>query len=179
MIGSIWAQTIGDRVIGRDGRIPWNYSGDLRRFKRLTMGAAVVMGRRTWESIGRPLPGRTNIVLVGSGPVSVGADGSFTRAPGTELVALSLSRESQIQSAIRAARAFGRESVWFIGGAAIYEAAMPFVEMIDVTYVPDVVPVEGSVLAPAIDLSVFDPGDVEVHPDEPLLRVHRFRRRLS
>ena len=53
-----------ERVIGIDGELPWHYSADLRRFKRLTMGTTVIMGRRTWESIGsRPLPGRHNIVI--------------------------------------------------------------------------------------------------------------------
>jgi len=50
-------------VIGRDGALPWRLSADLKRFKRLTMGRPIIMGRRTWESIGRPLPGRTSIVV--------------------------------------------------------------------------------------------------------------------
>jgi dihydrofolate reductase len=52
-----------NRVIGRDGALPWHLSADLRRFKRLTMGHHLIMGRRTYQSIGRPLPGRTSIVL--------------------------------------------------------------------------------------------------------------------
>ncbi len=54
-----------NNVIGVDGDLPWKLPEDLRRFKRLTMGKPIVMGRRTWESIGRPLPGRQNIVLTG------------------------------------------------------------------------------------------------------------------
>ena len=50
-------------VIGRDGKLPWHLSADLRRFKKLTMGHTIIMGRRTWESISRPLPGRRMIVV--------------------------------------------------------------------------------------------------------------------
>ena len=52
-----------NRVIGRDNNLPWRLSGDLRRFKEITLGKPIVMGRKTFESIGRPLPGRTNIVM--------------------------------------------------------------------------------------------------------------------
>ena len=53
-----------DNIIGLDGKIPWHHSGDLKRFKRRTMGAAIIMGRLTWESIGsKPLPGRRNVVI--------------------------------------------------------------------------------------------------------------------
>ena len=64
MSGTILAAVSPDWVIGRDGGIPWHYSGDLRRFKRLTLGHTIIMGRRTWESLPRkPLPGRRNLVL--------------------------------------------------------------------------------------------------------------------
>ena len=52
-----------NRAIGRDGAIPWRLSGDMRFFKAMTMGKPIVMGRKTWESLGRPLPGRRNIVI--------------------------------------------------------------------------------------------------------------------
>ena len=52
-----------NRVIGRDNQLPWRISADLKHFKALTMGKPIVMGRKTWESIGRPLPGRKNIVV--------------------------------------------------------------------------------------------------------------------
>lgn len=62
MIALIAAMT-PDRVIGREGRIPWNIPGEQKRFKELTMGHTIVMGRRTYEEIGRPLPGRQTIVV--------------------------------------------------------------------------------------------------------------------
>ena len=66
---AIIAALTRNRVIGKAGKLPWHISEDLRRFKRLTGGHAVLMGRATWESLGRPLPGRRNVVL-SSGPVS-------------------------------------------------------------------------------------------------------------
>ena len=61
-LSCIWAMS-ENHVIGRDGDLPWRLSADLQRFKALTMGHHIIMGRKTWESIGRPLPGRTSVVL--------------------------------------------------------------------------------------------------------------------
>ena len=60
---SIIAAVAENGVIGRGGKLPWHLSADLRRFKQLTMGHTIIMGRRTWESIGRPLPGRRMVVV--------------------------------------------------------------------------------------------------------------------
>lgn len=166
MIGSIWAQT-KDRVIGRDGRIPWRYPGDFARFKRITMGAAVIMGRRTWESIGKPLPGRLNVVI----------SSTPTIIPDAIWVNGANRFRGAIESALLTAEENGYSSVWFIGGARIYEAAMPHVDVIDVTHAPDDVPVEGSVLAPAIDLAAFGPCARVPHEEDPRLDVQRFERR--
>ncbi len=87
------------RAIGKDGKLPWHIPEDLKRFKRLTTGHAVLMGRRTWESLGRPLPGRRNVVL------------SSTAVPGIESYA-------SIEESLRAlARA---ERVFVIGGGSVY-----------------------------------------------------------
>ena len=64
MRGMIYAVS-PDGVIGKDNAIPWRHPGDLKRFKRMTMGAVVVMGRNTYDEVGKPLPGRRNIVAVG------------------------------------------------------------------------------------------------------------------
>ena len=61
-VALIWAMS-RNRVIGRNNALPWHLSEDLRYFKRVTFGKPVIMGRKTWESIGRPLPGRANIVI--------------------------------------------------------------------------------------------------------------------
>ena len=74
-----------NRAIGLDGRMPWHLPGELQHFKRVTMGKAVIMGRKTWESIGRPLPGRQNIVV--SRNKAYRADGA-SAVPSTGLRAL-------------------------------------------------------------------------------------------
>lgn len=143
-------------VIGRDGKIPWHYPADLKRFKRVTTGAAVVMGRLTWESMnGRPLPGRRNLVLT-SGPPVVGAE-TFRDVPSV------LAAEPG--------------PLWFIGGSRVYAEAMPFCDLIDLTYVPDSVPVEGAATFPPIDPAVWDGGALLVHEDDPRLGRREWRRR--
>lgn len=156
MRGMIYAVS-PEGVIGVGGRIPWRYPGDFRRFKRLTLGSTVIMGRKTFESIGKPLPGRRNVVVT-SRPLDV---------EGVE-------RAATLEEAV--ARA-GSDPVWFIGGARVYEEAMPLVDVIDVTYVPDRVDAPDAVRAPAIDERVFEPGPLLPHEDEPLLTRREYRRR--
>ncbi len=165
MIGAIWAQT-RDRVIGRDGKIPWRYPGDLARFKRLTMGSVVVMGRLTYESIGKALPGRDNIVVTSS-----------RRMPPKDVVYVR-SVADAIDYVVSLCLPV-TPTIWFIGGARIYEAAMPYVDTIDVTYVPDVVPVEDSVRAPEIDMEKFVEIYRQPHPDDQRLTVTRYGRRVE
>jgi dihydrofolate reductase len=148
-----------DGVIGRDGSIPWRYAGDFRRLRRVTMGAVVVMGRATFDSIGKPLSGRRNLVVT-SRPLDM---------PGIETV-------RSVEEAL--ARA-GDADVWFLGGARVYEEAMRHADVIDVTYVPDRVPVAGAVLAPAIDEAIFEPGPLLPHEDEPALTRRVYTRRAK
>lgn len=124
-------------VIGRGGQLPWRLSGDLMRFKQLTMGHPIVMGRRTWESIGRPLPGRTSIVVTRQ----------TDYATGFEDVAVA----NDVQSAIELAgdAAGGADEIFIIGGSLIYEAAWPHVERIYLTRVA--AEVEGDAYLPEID----------------------------
>jgi dihydrofolate reductase len=99
---------IGDnRVIGRDGGLPWPPTGDLAHFKALTMGHPMVMGRATFESIGRPLPGRTSIVL--------------TRDPAWSADGVEVARDldAALATAVRL-----DDEVFLIGGAQVYEAAL-------------------------------------------------------
>ena len=154
MSGTLLAATSPDMVIGRDGEIPWHYPGDLRRFKRLTLGHTVVMGRRTWESLpGRPLPGRRNLVLTSRSLDGVECFRTLAEAVPT------------IEG-----------ELFFIGGAQLYREALGIADFIDLTLVPDDVPVEGSVLFPPIPPE-WEPGPVEQHPDEPTLRLQRWTRR--
>lgn len=144
-------------VIGLDGGIPWHYPADLKRFKRLTVGTTVIMGRLTWESLPRrPLPERRNIV-VSQHPERVQHDDV---AP----------------SVAHAIERSGGET-WVIGGARVYAEAMRCCTLIDVTYVPDSVSSERAVRFPEIDPDVFV-AEVRIqHPDDERLELQRFRRR--
>jgi len=143
-------------VIGQNGRIPWRHPGDVRRFKSVTMGSTVIMGRATFDETGRPLPGRRNIVVT-SHPLEVA---------GVEVAA-------SVDEALRMA---GAADVWFIGGARIYEEALRHVDQIDVTYVPDHVEGPGLVHAPPIDETLFEPGPLLAHEEEAGLTRRVYRR---
>ncbi|HEX9707962.1 MAG TPA: dihydrofolate reductase [Steroidobacteraceae bacterium] len=103
-------------VIGRDNRLPWHLPDDLRRFKSLTMGHAILMGRRTFESIGQALPGRRNLVLTRN---------PAWRASGCEVVAAPA-------AAIEAA---GGSGLFVIGGAEVFSAFWPLVRRLELTEV--------------------------------------------
>jgi len=120
-------------VIGRDGDMPWRLSSDLKRFKAITMGRPIIMGRKTWESIGRPLPGRENIVISSRGDFE---------APGAKVV-------SSLEEAIAAAReSAGEGQVFIVGGGQIYRQAMPLADILHVTHVET--EVEGDTSFPPI-----------------------------
>jgi dihydrofolate reductase len=112
-----------NRVIGRDNKLPWRLPSDLKRFKALTMNKPIVMGRRTHQSIGRPLPGRTNIVLTRDATWK--AEGVLTAA----------SLDAALSLAADDARARGAESIAVIGGANVYAQAMPRATRIELTRV--------------------------------------------
>jgi dihydrofolate reductase len=122
MLISIIAAMTPDRVIGIDQRLPWHLSTDLKRFRRLTMGKPIVMGRKTFESIGRPLPGRTNIILTGQR--------DFV-APGCHVV-------HSIEQALDVAQ--GCEEVMVIGGASVYAALLPHARRLYLTIVEGAFP---------------------------------------
>jgi dihydrofolate reductase len=142
-------------VIGLDNRVPWHHPGDFRRFKRVTIGSAVIMGRKTFESMGKPLPGRRNLVVT-----------SRTMG-GVECV-------PSLEAALE--RCAGQQ-VWLIGGARIYAEGMKYADVIDVTYVPDHVTAPGAVHAPPIDLAAFEAGPLLPHEDEPGLMRRLFTRK--
>jgi dihydrofolate reductase len=104
-----------NHVIGRDNQMPWKISADLQFFKRVTMGHPVIMGRKTWESIGRPLPGRRNIV------VSRNAD---YEATGGELV-------GSLDEALKSLSEF--ERVFVIGGEQLFTQAFPKADRLYIT----------------------------------------------
>ncbi len=106
-------------VIGKDGGLPWRIPEDLRHFKAVTMGHAMVMGRKTWDSIGRPLPGRRTIVV--SRRAGAGAATGVELAPSLE-AALELARATDDEPRV-------------VGGAEIYRLALPLATRVFLTYV--------------------------------------------
>jgi dihydrofolate reductase len=112
-----------NRVIGRDNGLPWHLSEDLKYFKRTTMGNCMIMGRNTWESIGRALPGRTSIVITGNAEY---------QAEGAEVV-------GSLQQAMELAESVSKETgsleAFVIGGAVLYKAALPLAGKLHLTRV--------------------------------------------
>ena len=127
-----------NRVIGRDGGLPWHISSDLKHFKRLTMGCPIVMGRRTFGSIGRPLPGRTNIVV--------------TRDPGfaAEGVTAVGSLEAALAEGARVARASGAAGIALVGGGDVYAQALPVTDRVELTEVKLAPDPSGAVVFPEL-----------------------------
>lgn len=115
-----------DGTIGEKGKIPWHISADLKRFKRVTMGHPIIMGRKTFESIGKPLPGRRNIIL--------------SRQPGADHFT---SLEAALKSCSK------DETVFIIGGAEVYRAALPLADKLLLTHVHQ--NVTGDTKFPAFD----------------------------
>lgn len=119
MIVSLIVAMGQNRAIGLRGTLPWRLSADLARFKHLTMGHHLIMGRKTYESIGRPLPGRTSIIVTRQADYK--AAGCLVTASLDEAVSL--------------AQARGEQEAFVIGGAEIYAAALPKADRIHLTLV--------------------------------------------
>lgn len=167
MIALVWAQardTSGRPVIGAAGGIPWRVAEDFARFRMLTSGHPVVMGRRTWDSLPRrPLPGRTNVVVTRQ---------AGWAADGDAVVASSLGQALAV-----AAQAPGGDLVWVIGGGEIYGAALTVADRLEVTEIDLVV--DGDAFAPEIDPARWHEaqhghGDW-VTPADPGAPRYRFR----
>ena len=131
---SIIVAVAANGVIGRGNALPWHLSSDLRRFKRLTMGHHLVIGRRTWESLGRPLPGRRMIVISRSTP---------TLPAGVQTA-------GSLDEAIVLAAATSDDELFVGGGAAIYAMALPIADRLYLTRVE--ADVDGDVHFPDLDL---------------------------
>ena len=134
---SVIVAVADNTVMGNGNALPWHLPGDLKYFKRVTLGKPVVMGRKTFESIGRPLPGRTNIV------VSRRRDFSAT---GVEVVS---SVSAALDLAATVARSDGEGELMVIGGAAIYALAIPLADRLYVTEVHG--SPEGDIFLPEVD----------------------------
>ena len=144
-----------NHVIGRAGRLPWRLAADLRRFQRLTMGHHLIMGRKTFESIGRPLPGRTSIVV--------------TRQAQYAAAGIVVARG--LDEALQAAA--GDSEVFIIGGGEVYRQALSRVERIYMTVVAATV--AGDTLFPELDAGLWQAVEESLHPADVRNEfAHRF-----
>jgi dihydrofolate reductase len=137
-----------NRVIGADGALPWHLPADLRRFKAVTMGHHILMGRSTFESIGRPLPGRTSVVLTRDPAASF---------PGA-LVAHSLAEAIEC--------AAGDPDVFVIGGEQVFREALPIADRILLTEIR--LEVAGDTVFPELDATAWTVVQSEPLPDPVL-----------
>ena len=143
-----------NRLIGRDNQLPWRLPADLQHFKATTMGKPIVMGRKTWESLGRPLPGRTNIVITRN---------EDYLAEGAVVV-------HSLQAALAEADA---EEVMVIGGANLYAQALPQVDRLYLTRVDG--DFKGDAWFPEFSESEWLLSATEAHePDEKNPHAYRF-----
>ena len=156
-----------NHVIGRDGGLPWRLSTDLKRFKALTLGKPVVMGRVCYDSIGRPLPGRPNIVI--------------TRNPdfAPEGIIVVYSLEDGLERAALEASKLGVDEIAVIGGGVVYREAMDKATILHVTHIE--AEIDGDTFFPAIDPLVWEAGFSETVPpgekDDYSTRFVTYRRK--
>nr|WP_053353439.1 dihydrofolate reductase [Leucobacter musarum] len=167
-IGMIWAQARAG-AIGRDGDMPWRLPEDAAFFKEQTLGAPVIMGRSTWESLPerfRPLPGRANLVVTRN-PVF--------DAPGARVV-------SSLDDAIAAlaGETEPADRVWVMGGGQLYRAAMPIADELVVTKIDLDVP-DADTFAPEIgpEWQLVDPGTPQISRTGLAYRFERWGRARS
>jgi dihydrofolate reductase len=138
-------------VIGRNNQLPWHLPDDLKHFKALTLGKPILMGRRTFESIGRPLIGRTNLVLT--------RDRGFCAA-GVRVV-------GSVDEALEAVP--GEPELAVIGGACVYREMLPFARRIHVTWVE--AEVEGDTQFPGLDMTQWH---LVSRRDQPAHELHAY-----
>jgi len=145
---SIIAAASTNNAIGVQGRLPWKLSDDLKRFKKMTMGKPIVMGRSTWESIGQPLSGRQNIILT--------RQADFV-AHGCDVVA-------SVEDALEIAG--DAEEIMIIGGGQIYDLFLPMANRLHITRVH--AEIDGDVFFPEIDVRVWQLVSSEEHEADVL-----------
>jgi dihydrofolate reductase len=156
-----------NNVIGRDGGLPWRLSTDLKRFKALTVGKPVVMGRVCYDSIGKPLPNRPNIVI------------THNRDFAPEGIIVVHSFEEALRRAEAEARNLGADEIAVIGGGVVYREAMDRATVLHVTHIE--AEVGGDTHFPEIDPAIWEAGPAESVPagekDDYPTRFVTYRRR--
>jgi dihydrofolate reductase len=140
---SLIAAMAENGIIGRGGQLPWRLSADLKRFKRLTTGHTVIMGRKTWESIGRPLPDRRMVVITRQ---------SGYQADGVTIV-------GSLDEALAVAQSANEDDAFIIGGAEVYWLALPKADRLYITLV--LADVAGDTKFPEVDWETWARIDTE------------------
>lgn len=143
---SMIAAMAHDRVIGKDNQMPWHLPADLAHFKRVTLGKPVLMGRKTFESIGRPLPGRRNLVI---------SRNLGYQAEGIEVV-------GSVEAALALLAGSSVEELMVIGGGHLYAEMLPSADCLYLTRID--LAVEGDTRFPAFDDGQWQRVDCESHP---------------
>jgi len=164
-------------VIGVNNKIPWHFSEDFKRFKRVTMGGVLIMGRRTYESLPKAKPGKT--VLPGRTIITM----TSRIDNGTRLSSAGVIHVGSLRGALRAASHTAPSQVWFAGGAQVYREAIKqnHVREIDLTLVPEIArtPPDATVVHFPVELlKHFELVSEELNPEDPCLthRLYRCRR---
>lgn len=132
-----------NRVIGKNNTLIWQLPADLKRFKALTTGHVIIMGRKTFESIGRPLPNRTTIVI----------------SRQTDLQIEGVILANSVEEAILKAKSITREDIYIVGGAEIYTLSLPLADQILVTQLHDIF--EGDAFFPEISPEIWEVTEKE------------------
>ena len=132
-----------NRVIGKNNELIWHLPADLKRFKALTTGHVIIMGRKTYDSIGKPLPNRTTIVI--------------SRTPGLKIEGVICT--TSIEEAILKAKSLSREDIFIVGGAEIYTLSLAVADQILVTQLHDIF--EGDAFFPEISPAIWEVAEQE------------------
>lgn len=159
MIGII-AAVSANGVIGVDNKLPFDYPQDMKHFRTTTAGATVIMGRKTWESIGRLLPKRRNIVI----------SRNKINFEGLETFNSLATAIANCSSSVPIAPPSEPPRIWLIGGASIYEEGMEFADQIVLTLTPDIIKADNAIKFPWINPSRFVPS-MAIRPlvtDDPM-----------
>ncbi|MEY2894343.1 MAG: Dihydrofolate reductase [Bacteroidota bacterium] len=127
-----------NRVIGKNNTLIWHLPADLKRFKALTTGHVIIMGRKTFESIGKPLPNRTSIVISRQADLQI--EGAIIT--------------HSVEEAILKAKSITREDIYIVGGAEIYALSLPLADQILVTQLHDIF--DGDAYFPEIPADIFE-----------------------
>lgn len=157
MINIIAAISIND-VIGKNGKLPWHYSADLKWFKDHTINSTVIMGRKTWDSIGKPLPFRTNIIISHNALEPEWEDCDSTLVQRWYHEQKCLEYFSKL-----------KKIVWVIGGAQIYKIALPYVNKLYITNIPKIINGDNLVFFPIWNMSNYKRISYTQNNDDPRL----------